>query len=61
MEAFSNQTIQKNEYNMSSKKTVIEEQVNGIWTFKYPPEVELVVVSGDIHGAFRGIVNKVVC
>ena len=46
---------------MSSKKTVIEEQVNGIWTFIYPPEVEMVVVSGDIHGAFREIVNKVAC
>ena len=46
---------------MSSKKTVIEEQLNGIWTFNYPPEVEMVVVSGDIHGAFREIVNKVAC
>ena len=46
---------------MSNKKTVIEEQLNGIWTFIYPPEVEMVVVSGDIHGAFREIVNKVAC
>ena len=41
------------------KKNIISKQTNGIWSFTYPEDVEMVVVSGDIHGAFRQIVNKV--
>lgn len=42
-----------------NKVTVIDE--NGVLKFQYPEDVQMVIVCGDIHGAFREIVNKVAC
>ena len=44
---------------MNNNAKVTKENIRGVWHYTYPKDVEMVVVSGDIHGAFREIVNKV--